>query len=366
MGQTKAMNGLTSTELPDPTSGSVGAEQGAAAASAEPSSEQRTDWVTDWMKVRELALKQLNRFIALEPKVLKGDDPDAVHDLRVASRRLQQVLDLLYPTPPKEMRRLRRRIKSARRALSEVRNYDAHLARVSRSLARKRISRPEAWEAVRNYLTDRRAESFEKAQRKLSKANLAVAYVRLKEHLDWGTAAAARNGHVHAPPRPIALPEELASEPFWQRAQTAIERVWRAYETQVTDSQRDPQAPVLHGVRIATKRLRYLVEVLCALDVAGCAEILGPLRRLQRHLGEWHDLETFDQVLVDMVARPKFLRDHLETVMAVEKLMLRNRRAKKAYVDKYYRMTLDSRESQQLKDWIDNLLSKSSAVRAEA
>ena len=38
-------------------------------------------------KVRELALRQLNRFISYEPKVLKGDDADAIHDMRVASRR---------------------------------------------------------------------------------------------------------------------------------------------------------------------------------------------------------------------------------------------------------------------------------------
>ena len=40
-----------------------------------------------WKKVRKLALRQLDRFMSLEPKVLRGDDPDAIHDLRVASRR---------------------------------------------------------------------------------------------------------------------------------------------------------------------------------------------------------------------------------------------------------------------------------------
>ena len=59
-------------------------------------------------KVRELALRQLNRFMSYEAKVLKGDDAEAIHDMRVASRRLQQVLDLLYPKPrPQELRRLR-------------------------------------------------------------------------------------------------------------------------------------------------------------------------------------------------------------------------------------------------------------------
>ena len=319
----------------------------------------------DWIKVRGLALRQLNRFISLEPKVLKGDDPDAIHDLRVSSRRLQQVLDLLYPAPPKEVRRLRRKIRSSRRALSEVRNYDVNLARAQKRLASRRTSRRDAWEAISDYLVERRAESFERALRKLSKANLAVAYVRLKEHLDWGAAAVARNGHVHPPDRPIALPEELASEPFAWRVRAALEKVWRAYEAQIADSRRDPEAPALHGARIATKRLRYLVEVLHAFDVAGSVEVLGSLRKLQRHLGDWHDLEVFDQMLIEMVARPKFLRDHLETAMALEKLIVRNRRAKKGYVEEYFGMTVDSAESRRLKDWIESLLSRSSEALAE-
>jgi hypothetical protein len=31
--------------------------------------------------------------------------------------------------------------------------------------------------------------------------------------------------------------------------------------------------------------------------------------RLQTHLGDWHDLEVLEQILIGMVARPKFLRD---------------------------------------------------------
>ncbi len=359
MSQTKAANDLSSTLAPDlAPSPSSEAPQAESAAPRES--------LPDWIKVRELVLRQLNRFISLEPKVLKGDDPDAVHDLRVSSRRLQQVLDLLYPAPPKEVRRLRRKIKSSRRALSEVRNYDVNLARAEKRLARRRTSRRDAWEAIRDYLVERRAESFERALRKLSKANLAVAYVRLKEHLDWGAAAAvARNGHVHAPDRPIAVPEELASEPFAGRVRAALEKVWRAYEAQIADSRRDPEAPALHGARIATKRLRYLVEVLHAFDVAGSVEVLGSLRKLQRHLGDWHDLEVFDQMLIEIVARPKFLRDHLETAMALEKLIVRNRKAKKGYVEEYFGMTVDSVESRRLKDWIESLLSRSSEAPAQ-
>src|SRR2546422_11767164 len=39
---------------------------------------------SDWTKVRELELDQMNRFISLEPKVLKGNKPKAIHRMQVA------------------------------------------------------------------------------------------------------------------------------------------------------------------------------------------------------------------------------------------------------------------------------------------
>ncbi|HEV2494884.1 MAG TPA: CHAD domain-containing protein [Terriglobia bacterium] len=318
--------------------------------------------VHDWMQVRGLALRQLNRFASLEPKVLKGDDPDAVHDLRVASRRLQQVIRLLYPDPPKEVRRALRSAKTARRVLSDVRNCDVYLTRVGKSLAR-RTSRRETLETVRDYLTERRAKSFEKAQRKLSKANLPAAYIRLKEHLDWG-ATARLNGYVRTTGVPV-LPEEFASEPLQKRVGGELVRLWREYEEQIAASRRDGEAPALHGARIATKRLRYLLEVLDALEVGGSSEVLTWLRALQGRLGGWHDLEVFEQMLLKMVARPKFLRDRLETAMSIEKLVARNRQAKKKYVEKFFALAADSAGSQRLKDWITSRLAESSEEAAQ-
>ena len=96
--------------------------------------------ILGWQRVPELARRQLDILISLQPKVLRGDDPDAIHDMRVASRRLQQILDLLYPKPrPQKIRKLRRIIRRARTTLSGVRNCDVLLQRVEKLLARKRL-----------------------------------------------------------------------------------------------------------------------------------------------------------------------------------------------------------------------------------
>jgi len=305
--------------------------------------------VTPWKKVRKLALRQLDRFISLEPKVLRGDDRDSIHDLRVASRRLQQVLDLLYPPPrPAEIRRLRRKGRRSRRALGEVRNCDVQLQFVERILGRKRAARRPTWEAVRHYLLERRSGSFDKAMRKLSKINLAIFYVHLKDHL-------APNGtgpHTpHNDPAATLTPEE-----FHARLAQALERVWQRFETQVAHSQRDASMGVIHGVRIAAKRFRYLTEVIHAFDVPGSDRTVAWLRSLQEHLGNWHDREVLEQMMIEMVARPDFLRDQLETALGVERLILRNRAQKETYRRKYFEMTQDSAGFEKVRDWVTDLL----------
>jgi CHAD domain-containing protein len=303
-----------------------------------------------WLKVRKLALRQLDRFMSLEPKVLRGDDPDAIHDLRVASRRLQQILDLLYPAPrPGEIRKLRRKIQRCRRVLGEVRNCDVQLQRVERTLASKRTARREGWEAVHHYLHQRRSEHFEKAVRKLGKVNLAVFYVQLKEHL---TPSLVVSSVVREDERPI----ELGAEQFYERVGAGLERVWRGMETQVAQSHRDPSAAVIHSVRIAAKRVRYLIEVIREFNVPGAAKALTRLRTLQQLLGDWHDLEVMEQMMIEMLARPQFLRNHMEIALSVERLILRLRLRKEMHKQKYFAMTRDSEGYQQIKEWVTKFL----------
>lgn len=84
-------------------------------------------------------------------------------------------------------------------------------------------------------------------------------------------------------------------------------------------------------MRIGAKKVRYLIEVIHQLEVFGSENALAILRHLQQHLGDWHDLEVQEQMMLEMVARPPFLRSHLDLAMEVEKLALRNRQRKKLY-----------------------------------
>ena len=316
-----------------------------------------SDW-EGWKKVHRLALRQLNRFMSCEAKVLRGEDTDAIHDMRVASRRLQQMLDLIYPKPrPQELRELRRQIRRCRRVLGDVRNCDVLLQHVDSALGKKRTTRREAWTAVQHYLLMRRSQSYLRALRKFGKINPAVLYVNLKPFLVSNPPAhTAEHHHRGAEAERAAFSKHLAH---------TLQSVWTAFEEQVTLSYRDTRPGVIHAARIATKRLRYLLEVFCEFKVEGSIAALNWLRQLQQHLGDWHDLEVLEQMMIAMLARPEFLQEQLPLAMDIAKLISRNRRAKAQFESKYFQMSRESAEIHRLKDWVSHLAESPSVALAK-
>lgn len=317
----------------------------------------------EWARVCKLAVKHLDRCVALEPKVLLGDDPDAIHDLRVATRRLQQVLDLIFPSPrPAELRKLRRRLKRCRRSLSEVRNLDVLLERVNAALARKRTARREAWEAIGVYLKESRAVRLEKALRKLTKANLSAIYVRMKDCLPT-------RGHSHLALETadqLCAGENPNAGQFYTRISESLKSVWEAFELEVDQSRHEADPAVLHRARIAAKRVRYLIEVIHAFDVEGSKEALIWLRSLQKHLGRWHDLVIFEDTVIGMIADPAFLRNHLDTAMEIERLILSNRALKTRLERRFLEMTTDKTGFFRTKEWVHRVVATPAEVFAES
>jgi CHAD domain-containing protein len=317
----------------------------------------------EWARVSGLAIKHLDRCVSLEPKVLQGDDPDAIHDLRVATRRLQQVIGLIYPSPHSgEIRKLYRRLKRCRSSLSEVRNYDVLLERVDAALSRKRTARREAWEAIGEYLRELRSARLEKSLRKLAKANLSAIYVRLKEFLpsngkpNYVAGPSGRNGAEH----------HLAAEQFYERISDALKTVWTELEQEIAHSRHEHDASVLHRTRIAAKRTRYLIEVIRAFEVPGSREALIWLRSLQTQLGDWHDLVVFEESVIGMLADRDFLRDHLEMAIQIERLIMRNRASKSKLEKKYIEMTRDRTGFLKTKEWVRRMVDSPVALFAES
>ena len=314
-------------------------------------------------RVLKLALKQLDRLVALESKVLRDESIEPAHNLRVASRRLQGLIDFLYPAPAANgIRKLRRRLKKAREVLGELRNQDVMAWRIERTLARKRTAHRAAWEAARDYVGKFRPKIAQKAHRKLTKLNLSELYVRLRRELTGSSPSeAAESARVISFPDERAAADPLAIvEPALaahalatgsaRRFSERLGELWRDFEAKAAASHEDVSG--LHALRISAKRLRYLVEVAAELDVTGSREALACLRNLQGRLGDWHDDQVLGSTMLEMVARRAFLEKQLPLAIQVEQLVLALRRSKTRSCQRYLRQTFKSPEYRRMSDWV--------------
>ncbi|HSD10745.1 MAG TPA: CHAD domain-containing protein [Candidatus Binatia bacterium] len=222
--------------------------------------------------------------------VLATGDADAVHDLRVVTRRLQQVLSTLSPSPTtKRVQRMRRALRRVRRALGSWRNYDVILQTVAdRRKATRSPRKRAAWKLVEEYLEKRRVAEMIRARRRLLDKNLSG----LADRLDG------------------VIADLLQQTQPWDVERSVLARVgaaWRDWQVALARAEQTCEVATVHGLRIATKRLRYRVELARALGDEAAEPVLEWAREVQRGLGDWHDHQVLQQLMAESFARPEIL-----------------------------------------------------------
>jgi CHAD domain-containing protein len=205
-----------------------------------------------------------------------------------------------------------------------------------------------AWKAVAQFIQQRRAKMVPRILQKLVQIEFASPCDKLQRDLEENGACR----RVYCDGKFQKLTPEKADRIVQQRVVHSLAHLWRNFESLVEESREDPCEQVIHGVRIATKRLRNLVEVMKKLGISGSAETLVRLRDLQRAIGEWHDLEVLEHVTSEMLVRRKFVRDHLELAVQIEQIFLRHREIKKSSEEKFRRMTANLHDYQEIKRWV--------------
>jgi CHAD domain-containing protein len=303
----------------------------------------------EWAKLRKIALRQMDKFIDLFPLVLRNEDLTAVNRMRITCRRLEQISELVYAKPrPRHIKKLRRRLKLCRRTLGRLRDCDAVLAMAERAIAAKKPD-SDAWEILRSGLQSLRSQTAQNTLKKLGQVNLAVLYLRVKSDFDLGSKA-SHNGNAQA------TAGHNATEIVYKRILRSLDGRWREFAAAVEKSHTDPGEHVIHGMRIAAKRLRYLVEVMAKLHIEGSKEALIWLKSLQHTVGVWHDLEILERLLRNILAHRKSF--HVERLAGshIQHLIRHNRETKKESAALFFKMTRNSRDYQHVRKWVAKLL----------
>jgi CHAD domain-containing protein len=215
-------------------------------------------------------------------------DPEAVHDFRVALRRLRSWIRAFHPflddtvkaSTEKKLRRLARIAGRARDL--EVQSHWLH------ALPPK--TAPLALEAARR-LVLQNATAYVTARRKLAK-EIADGLPQLASKLNDQLRHYLLDVDVDAPASECALAAVMAPLLREHRA--------RVTESLATVKTREQLAAV-HAARIEVKRLRYLLETLD--DVSRAARAHGRrLALLQTVFGELHDAQVLQERVAEEVA----------------------------------------------------------------
>jgi CHAD domain-containing protein len=211
------------------------------------------------------------------PGARRGD-ADAIHQARVATRRLREALPLVVRGA--DGRKLRKRTRGLTRVLGSVRELDVALMTLDELEAQPDLPR-RGLARLREDITQERRLLLAAMLHELKTHDLerlrkkALTAVRRPEAPSTGRKRARRRD-----PRRLPAAEARAA----RRAATVRDAIRNAGGIYLPDR--------LHDVRIAAKKLRYAMEIARELKGSRAAARIRMLKGTQDLLGRMHDLEV--------------------------------------------------------------------------
>jgi len=234
---------------------------------------------------RLIALRLLGEAAAAAVGVEAASDAEALHDFRVALRRLRSLVRahraaLASAVSKKQARRLRR----VARATGASRDAEVHLA----WLARERDALPPEERSGAQWLMDR-------VERQRRKAEPALRRAVTRDFAGVSAKLAPRLGSYEST---VHLDGSSAEPTYAQVTAGLILQHADELEAHLALVRSAADADEAHRARIVGKRLRYLVEPI-EKEVDGAKAAVGRLRTLQDALGELHDTHVFQQEIAE-------------------------------------------------------------------
>jgi len=217
------------------------------------------------------------------PGARKGADPEEVHDMRVAIRRLRAALRSFAGVLPQGWESVRSELKWLGGSLSAVRDLDVQLDQLGSWKASLPATDQAAMDGMLALLTQQRQQARDALVRSLDSARYAALMQDANTLLD------------------ASLPE-AAVEPLGVSAPILIERSYRKLRKRGDSLDSQSRAEDLHRLRIQAKRLRYVVEFVGDGYGSASGRFVRRLTRLQDVLGSHQDAQVASAALRALLA----------------------------------------------------------------
>jgi CHAD domain-containing protein len=239
----------------------------------------------------KLLLFHLQRMMKHEPGTRAGEDPEELHDMRVATRRMRAALrvfsDYLNSSHYKPFLKL---VRSTGRELGAVRDLDVFRIKTDRYID----SLPPSERSGLDPLMEAWAEERERARAELVAYLDSSRYQRRKEEFEYFLrtpgAGAGPSLSAAGEPLPNRVGDVLPAILFDRLASV------RAFDHVITQ----PDAPIVrfHELRIVSKGLRYTLEFFQEVLGPGSKPLIETMKAVQDHLGDLQDAAVTCDVLL--------------------------------------------------------------------
>ncbi|HET7339643.1 MAG TPA: CYTH and CHAD domain-containing protein [Candidatus Dormibacteraeota bacterium] len=277
--------------------------------------------------IRNAIAESVAALLHHDPLVRTGRDPEAVHQARVATRKLRSHLRTFSPLLDVEWTEpLRSELGWLALSLGAVRDREVLLERL-----RQRTQSLPA--------NDMRSAA---ALLRLLENEIDDLRKNLKQDLDSQRYVDLLESLVAAAHSPATLPE--AEQPAATTLPALATTPWRRLRSAVRQLPANPADPELHRIRILAKRARYAAEAVAPVAGAGVDAFAKAAARLQTILGEHQDSVTAQSWLraAKVSGRRAFVAGQL---IALESIAAHDARAK-------WQKVWQSLDRKKLRDWM--------------
>jgi CHAD domain-containing protein len=244
---------------------------------APPAPESAATTLDASMTIAEVAVVNLRRYLAAwllhEPGARLGDDPEELHDLRVAGRRLDAILRQFKAFLPPEYLKVRNTLKPVLSALGHARDLDVALIELQGFSRQLPKADRVGVEPLNEYLMSERGRA---RARMLS----VLDSIWVQRNLQELTALLDA---------PIAVSEASAADLALHASPGLIRRRFRKLRKRADLLGGDSSTEEYHEVRGQVKKLRYALEAVAALYGKPANDMIRALRRWQENLGLQQD-----------------------------------------------------------------------------
>ena len=240
-------------------------------------------------KIGRSCLAQLLRN---EPAVLSAQ-PEGVHQMRVAVRRLRSAISSLKKILPQEdVQWVTEELRSLGGTLGPARNLDVFAAELVPA-ARAGLPDEPGWDDLAATLDRLRAAAHKQIREAILSGGYTAGMLRL---LRWFEASGWRRHSASGEPDTMASPISAIAPDVLDRRQRKVRQRGKEFGSLMP--------PERHKLRIAVKKLRYTVELFGSLfDRDGLERFVGRLKRLQGDLGYANDVRVAHEFVIELFAQ---------------------------------------------------------------